>query len=267
MMIEGQEPTGAVAIRPCRAEECEAVLALWRRAGAITSPIRHARGTAAARPRGRARALAKGRTPAVGPGRAPRGAGRRLLGCARGRRVPARSADDALREGMKSLHAEYGEPIPAGVKGAEPGEAALKRRYQDRDEAARVAVVERAAANHGEVRLGLGGVIERDGGPNAHVIAWSERALKGRPHSGNGRRMFAPLRLLHHEEAVQQLDPLILLEEALVDEPIILSPGEAAGLDRRDAHALDQRYIPGGRGSTPTGGRSRRRTREEPDRP
>src|SRR3989442_8232691 len=38
MMIEGQEPTGAVAIRPCRAEECEAVLALWRRAGAIPSP-------------------------------------------------------------------------------------------------------------------------------------------------------------------------------------------------------------------------------------
>src|SRR5438094_8572157 len=36
-MIEGQEPTGAVAIRPCRAEECEAVLALWRRAGATAS--------------------------------------------------------------------------------------------------------------------------------------------------------------------------------------------------------------------------------------
>src|SRR3989475_12525530 len=65
MMIKGQEPTGAVAIRPCRAEECEAVLALWRRAGAIPSPIRHARGTAAARPRGRARAVAKARTPPV----------------------------------------------------------------------------------------------------------------------------------------------------------------------------------------------------------
>jgi len=38
MMIESQEPTGAVAIRPCRAEECEAVLTLWRRAGAIPSP-------------------------------------------------------------------------------------------------------------------------------------------------------------------------------------------------------------------------------------
>src|SRR2546422_7735722 len=37
MMIEGQEPTGAVAIRRCRAEECEAVLALWRRAGATAS--------------------------------------------------------------------------------------------------------------------------------------------------------------------------------------------------------------------------------------
>jgi len=36
-MIEGQEPTGAVAIRPCRAEECEAVLALWRGAGATAS--------------------------------------------------------------------------------------------------------------------------------------------------------------------------------------------------------------------------------------
>src|SRR2546430_5670221 len=36
-MIESQEPAGAVAIRPCRAEECEAVLALWRRAGAIPS--------------------------------------------------------------------------------------------------------------------------------------------------------------------------------------------------------------------------------------
>src|SRR2546427_12789351 len=37
MMIEGQEPTGVIAIRPCRAEECEAVLALWRRAGATAS--------------------------------------------------------------------------------------------------------------------------------------------------------------------------------------------------------------------------------------
>src|SRR5438067_4913009 len=37
MMIESQEPTGAVAIRPCRAEECAAVLALWRRAGATAS--------------------------------------------------------------------------------------------------------------------------------------------------------------------------------------------------------------------------------------
>src|SRR5256886_17149356 len=37
MMIESQKPAGAVAIRPCRAEECEAVLALWRRAGAIPS--------------------------------------------------------------------------------------------------------------------------------------------------------------------------------------------------------------------------------------
>src|SRR3989440_12500099 len=36
-MIESQEPAGAVAIRPCRAGECEAVLALWRRAGAIPS--------------------------------------------------------------------------------------------------------------------------------------------------------------------------------------------------------------------------------------
>src|SRR6059036_1154411 len=30
--------TPQVAIRPCRVEECEAVLALWRRAGAIPSP-------------------------------------------------------------------------------------------------------------------------------------------------------------------------------------------------------------------------------------
>jgi ribosomal protein S18 acetylase RimI-like enzyme len=37
-MIEGQEPTEGLTIRPCRAEECEAVLALWRRAGAIPSP-------------------------------------------------------------------------------------------------------------------------------------------------------------------------------------------------------------------------------------
>src|SRR5438552_11304504 len=34
---EGQERTEGLAIRPCRAEECEAVLALWRRAGAIPS--------------------------------------------------------------------------------------------------------------------------------------------------------------------------------------------------------------------------------------
>src|SRR5437667_10634071 len=38
MMIEGQEPTGAVAVRPGRAEECEAVLTLWRRAGALPGP-------------------------------------------------------------------------------------------------------------------------------------------------------------------------------------------------------------------------------------
>src|SRR5438105_15657798 len=36
-MTEGQKPTGGLTIRPCRAEECEAVLALWQRAGAIPS--------------------------------------------------------------------------------------------------------------------------------------------------------------------------------------------------------------------------------------
>src|SRR5438874_1279033 len=118
---------------------------------------------------------------------------------------------------------------------------------QHRPGGERVAVVERATANHGEVGLRLGGVVERDGRPDAHVIARSECALKGRPRPGDGRRMSAPLGLLHDEEAVEQLYPLILVEEALLDEPIVLSPGEAAGLDRRYAHVLDQRYIRGGR--------------------
>src|SRR2546428_5697226 len=57
--------------------------------------------------------------------------------------------------------------------------------------------------------------------------------------------MFAALGLLHDEEAVEQLYPLILVEEALLYESVVLSPGEPAGLDRRYTHALDQRYIRG----------------------
>ncbi len=44
---------------------------------------------------------------------------------------------------MKPLHAEYGRPIPYGVKGAEPGEATLKLRYQVGDADAGVARGER----------------------------------------------------------------------------------------------------------------------------
>src|SRR5712691_7034204 len=54
-----------------------------------------------ARPRGRERALAKGRQADVRPGRASRGPRRRLLGLARRGGLPARSADDALREGAR----------------------------------------------------------------------------------------------------------------------------------------------------------------------
>src|SRR5258705_11812697 len=34
----GQESRATIVIRPCRVEECAAVLALWERAGAIPSP-------------------------------------------------------------------------------------------------------------------------------------------------------------------------------------------------------------------------------------
>src|SRR2546425_13345116 len=34
----GQESGATIVIRPCRVEECAAVLALWERAGAIPSP-------------------------------------------------------------------------------------------------------------------------------------------------------------------------------------------------------------------------------------
>src|SRR5712692_4567751 len=94
------------------------------------------------------------------------------------------------------------------------------------------AVVAPAARHHGNVRFRLGLVVQCDRTLRSHQPSWS----KGRPErvldQTDGRVMFATLRLADDHLAAEQLGGIVGLEEAGVDEPVVLPPRPAARSER-----------------------------------
>src|SRR5712691_2831047 len=94
------------------------------------------------------------------------------------------------------------------------------------------AVVAPAAGHHGNVRFWLGLVVQCDRPLGSHQPSWS----KGRPErvldQPDCRVMLAALRLADDHLAAQQLDGIVGLEEAGVDQPVVLQPRPAARSER-----------------------------------
>src|SRR3989442_2726177 len=94
------------------------------------------------------------------------------------------------------------------------------------------AVIAPAAGHHGNVRLRLGLVVQCDRALRSHQPSWS----KGRPErvldQTDCRVMFATLRLADDHLTAEQFDRIVGLEEAGVDEPVVLQPRPAARSER-----------------------------------
>ena len=91
----------------------------------------------------------------------------------------------------------------------------------------RTDVVARRALDNADVRLRLRQVIEADRTLHLNEPPVSERALERLRHEQHRRPVRARLRLFHEQEPVEQLDRLVLVEEAMVDQPLVLPAGPA----------------------------------------
>src|SRR3989442_8362722 len=84
-----------------------------------------------------------------------------------------------------------------------------------------------------DIRLGLGQSIERNRRVFTAVMLRPEGAIQDLPDLHDRRRVTATLRLLDDEKPVEQFEPLVV-EEALLDEPVVLHPGDATRLQGRE---------------------------------
>lgn len=96
----------------------------------------------------------------------------------------------------------------------------------------RIAVVAGAAGHHGHVGLGLGFVVEGDRVLKADDPALTEGRAERIPGETNRSGVRAALGLGDDHLAADQLDRLVLVEHAQLDEPVVLVPGPASGLQR-----------------------------------
>ena len=86
-------------------------------------------------------------------------------------------------------------------------------------------VVARRAPDDADIRLGLGPVIENDRALGLHEPAFSESELEGLGRQKHRRPMRAVLWFLDEQQAVEQLDRVILVQEAMVDHLPVLVAG------------------------------------------
>jgi hypothetical protein len=86
----------------------------------------------------------------------------------------------------------------------------------------RVAVGRGVARHHRDVRLRLGGVVERDRKLGVDLPVVAERAPKGIQHPPDRRRVPSALRLRHQQEPVDELQALAGLEHSQVDQALVL---------------------------------------------
>jgi hypothetical protein len=108
----------------------------------------------------------------------------------------------------------------------------------------RFRVVVPGAAYDRQVGLGLRLVVEGDRHLHAHEPAGPEAGAQGVLDEAGRRRVEAADRLGDDEVSGEQLEMLARLEDAELDEAIVLGPGPAAGprwIEHHPGHASDRR--------------------------
>src|SRR5712692_2552787 len=111
------------------------------------------------------------------------------------------------------------------------GDAQARLRDLDDERRARrmrIDVITRRATDDADVRLRLGPVVEDDRTLCLNEPAVSERLLHRLRHEKHRRSVRAVLRLLHEQQPIEQLDRVVLVEEAVVDQPLVLLAGPTA---------------------------------------
>src|SRR2546426_3668179 len=110
------------------------------------------------------------------------------------------------------------------------GDAQARLRDLDDERRARrmrLDVLTRRATDDADVRLRLGPVVEDDRTLCLNKPTLSERPLHRLRHEKHRRPVRAVLRFLHEQQPVEQLDRVVLVEEAVVDQPLVLATGPA----------------------------------------
>ena len=127
--------------------------------------------------------------------------------------------DEVYDPVVRDPRARVGRGLPSsGEAQARPGDLDDKRRARRM----RIDVITRRAADDADVRLGLGPVAENDGTLCLDEPTLAERPLQRLRHEKHGRPVRAVLWLLHEQQAVEELDRVVLVEEAVVDQPLVL---------------------------------------------
>src|SRR5262245_43811722 len=100
-------------------------------------------------------------------------------------------------------------------------------------------IIPRLPGNHDDIGLGLRFVVEGDGILQPDQPAVPEGHPEGPRREGDGRRVRRALRLGDDELAAEQLDGLVLLKEADLDQLIVFPPGPVSVANWRGRHRLD----------------------------
>src|SRR3989442_3238443 len=177
-----------------------------------------------------------------------------------------RGVADRRSMDLESPIDEVDDPIVrhagAGVGAARTGPVECQARLRDLHDERRprgmgLAVVAPTAGYHGEVGLWLGFVMEVDRGADADDPVGAESVPQGLLGEADGGFVWAPLRLGDDQLAGDQLDRLVLVEDAELHEPVVLLPRPTSRArwrshrsDRNDRLVPRQRPLAG----TPGGG-------------
>src|SRR5262245_3996085 len=95
-----------------------------------------------------------------------------------------------------------------------------------------VAVIAAGAGHHGNVRFRLGLVVQCDRRLRSYQPPWSKGRAECVLDETDCRVMFAALRLADDHLTAKQFDGIVGLEEAGIDEPVVLQPRPAARSER-----------------------------------
>src|SRR5262249_8457078 len=152
---------------------------------------------------------------------------------------------------------DSGTRIRGGLASARDGEA----RQRDLDHEIgpgrmRVGVITRRAADDADVRFRLGPNVEADRAPDRDEPTVAELALEGPRDEHHRGTVRARMRLLDEQKSVEQLDGVVLVENAAIDQLGVLAAGPA--IQRRPRGLFHCRYAIGAfrdgqcrRGDTP----------------